>query len=289
MALDTLNDSSIIDVKNDDFKSKEHWYDWCLVSNYTSEYIENYINSMKSIIKKTVDVELDGHRDIGSGKYNLPLLQCNKGLIDFHQAQMLEVINTDKLNNNSAEILVSRGMPSDSNFILPVEVFNTTVKYNADLLSYYFAGVREHLPISKFRSFYNVLEYFFEDAPIQIGETARNEREQISCVIRWSSDDLKLKNLITTLGNDFIIQIENDLVSSTGVIINAISINSSQLAIDISEWLYSIRCACIHSKKTRRGNVSARLVPYSNDEELIAIAIPIIQHLAIECIELEIT
>jgi hypothetical protein len=242
---------------------------------------------MKSVVDKKVVAELEEHIDIGSGKHRLPLLQCSKGLINFHQAQMLELVDTRRVNSPCSEILVSRGMPSENNFTLPVESFTTDTKYEADLLSYYFAGIRENLPISKFRSFYNVLEYFFEDAPIQIGETARYEREQISCVTRWVLNDSKLKFFINSLGSEYITKIGDDLVSSTGITINAVSINSTQLSIDISEWLYSIRCACIHSKKTRRGSTTARFVPYSNDEELVAVAIPLIQHLAIKCIELE--
>lgn len=287
LALDMLNDPSIIDLKNEDFPSKDYWYDWRLISNYTSDYLSEYIKSMQSIINKKVNVVLNEHIDLGTGEYTLPLLDCAPGLLTYDQAMMLDVLSTDRVNTDSDQILISRGIPSNNNFLLDLEVFNVTKYHNADLLSYYFAGVREHLSISKFRSFYNVLEYFFEEAPLQIGETARIERDQISCVIRWVSNTIELYNFINSFGNEYISELETDLTSSSGVNITAISVSSDSLDADIARWLYDIRCACIHSKKTRRGVTSARLVPYSQDESLVQVSIPIIQYLAIKCIEID--
>ena len=285
LALDTLNDGSIVDVKDDEHPNKEHWYDWCLISNYTNEFIEEYISSMKSVIAKRVEVETKDHDELGTGRFSLPLLRCRPGLLDYHQASMLEVIDGDHIDTKKQSIKVSRGFMSENDFELPLEVFFAQKKYDADLLSYYFAAVREHLPISRFRCFYNVLEYFFDAAPISLGEKAKSEREQLSCVVRWVSNSDIVREFIKSFGQGFVDMLERDLVSSNGVKIGAIKIASSDLAEQVSSWLYEIRCACVHSKKTRKGKTSLRLVPYSRDEELVELSIPLIQYLAISCIE----
>ncbi|MGR6778341.1 hypothetical protein ACU5B6_01690 [Moritella viscosa] len=173
LTLDTLNDPAVIAVKNEDFPDVGHWNDWNLIANYTDSYVETYISSMSSIIAKSVDVEVDGHEELGCGNFQLPLLKTKLGLLNYHQACMLETISLYKLSVDSKKVLVSRGMKSKDNFFIPVESFTVENIYSSELLSYYFAGVREQLPISKFRCFYNVLEYLFEAAPEELGVKAR--------------------------------------------------------------------------------------------------------------------
>lgn len=199
---------------------------------------------------------------------------------------MLEVIEKSKITIDSSNIYVSRGMKSDENFNLPVETFKVNKIYDADLLSYYFAGVREQLPISKFRCFYNVLEYLFEAAPIELNETARTERDQIHCVIKLVINDNDLSAFIRgEVSLSYMHDIQKDLVSNSGIKVTSLNLSSGKIISEVARWLYDIRCACMHSKKTYKGTMSARFVPYSSDEDLVAYAIPIIQKLAISCIE----
>ncbi|GGY10525.1 hypothetical protein GCM10007160_42170 [Litchfieldella qijiaojingensis] len=285
LALDTLNDPSVLEIGNEDLPSIGHWSDWCLVSNYTYEYIATYVSSMASVLSKTVKVKTNGHDELGTGEFDLPLVRTEGGVLNYYQACMLEVLQPNRIKVIDGRVLVSRGMQSTDDFTLPLESIKASKYYDADLLSYYFAAVREDLPISRFRCFYNVLEYFFEDAPKHLGEAARIEREQISCVLRWVADSSSLSKFIGTLGQSYIAAIEQQLSTSSGIKINAIKVSSPDLDRLISEWLYAIRCAIVHSKRTRKGNVEARLVPYSEDEEIGALAVPIVQHIAILCID----
>ncbi len=286
LTLDTMNDTSIIDVNNEEFINKDHWYNWNLIANYTDEYIEKYISSMSHVIRKEADVTVDDHEELGTGNYHLSLLKPGKGLLNYHQACMLEVIAKYQLTLESENIYVSRGTSSDYNFYLPVETFKVDKLYDSDLLSYYFAGVREQLPISKFRCFYNVLEYLFEAVPVDLGRTARTEREQIFCVVQWVTTEAELTNFISScVADNYQGEIQKDLVSKSGVSITSLELNTGGAMSEVARWLYDIRCACMHSKKKYRGNASARLVPYSDDEDLVELAIPIIQKLSILCIE----
>lgn len=285
LALDTLNDDSILDVNNVDHPDKGYWTDWCLVKNYANEYIEDYVKSMESLLNKTVNVITKDHDELGTGEFTITLVQVDKSILNYYQATMLDLLVPGNLKEKDGQVFVSRGFNSDNNFYLPIEKIQAKKYYDADLLSYYFAGVREHLPISKFRCFYNVLEYFFDDAPQKIGENVKNERDMISCVVRYFTTAQYLENFIKSKGSNYCKNIQADLMTSSGVKINALNTSVANLEKNISQWLYDIRCAIIHSKKTRKGNIETRFVPYTNDEKLVELAIPIIQQIAILCIE----
>lgn len=282
LVLDALNDSSIIEIKNDVFPSKD---DWCLVANYSEHYVSTYVKEMRSLLNKVVDVETDEHHDLGSGHFKIPLLKTNDVILTYDQARMLELIRPYRLKIENDFVIVTRGMASADNFRLPLERINVHKYYDTDLLSYYFAGVREHLLISKFRCFYNILEYFFEHAPQKLGETSSRERDQISCVIRWVSPVGTLKSFLLSQDISYIQKIQSDLYLSSGGKVNALSLSMSNLEHQVSEWLYVIRCAIVHSKKTRGGKIEARFIPYTEDEKIADIAMPIIQYLAVFCID----
>ena len=288
LALDVLNDDSIIEISSEDKPSKEDWNDWCLVSNYTSEYLENYIDNMKSLLDKKVDIETDNHEELGTSKKTLPLITVDKSILNYHQALMLDVISTDNLRKKDNLVIISRGMESSNNFTLPLETFNVDKYYDAELLSYYFAGIREHLPISKFRSFYNVVEYFFEEAPSKIGVKAKYEREQLKCVIKWIIGEKSLLDIIQSMKDLDLSNIQRNMETSSGTRIKGLNlISNKEIEESLATWIYEIRCAIIHSKKTRKGKVESRFVPYSFDEEIVSVSIPILQKLAVMCIEKE--
>lgn len=285
LTLDALNDESIIEISNEDNPNKSYWNDWCLIKNYTDEYIDTYVKSMKSLLNKKVKVITREHDELGTGEFNLPIVKVDRSILTYHQVTMFELLQPGRIKEKDGMAYLSRGFKSDDNFTIPLEKIKTEKYYDADLLSYYFAGVREHLPISKFRCYYNVLEYFFEDAPQKLGETAKNEREMISCVVRYFAASYPLEAFIKSKGTNYSNDIQKELISSSGVKITALNISPSNLKQNISGWLYDIRCAIVHSKKTRKGNIESRFVPYTNDEKLVDLAVPILQQLAILCIE----
>ena len=54
---------------------------------------------------------------------------------------------------------------------------------------------------------------------------------------------------------------------------------------DLARWLYEIRCAVIHSKKTRKGVATATFEPYTSAAQALHQVLPVIRWLAIKCIE----
>lgn len=134
LILDTLNDESVVDVINKDLPTIDYWNDWCLVSNYINGYIDTYVNSMQSVLSKTVIAETKDHEELGTGRFKLPLLQVEKGILTYYQASMLEVLQPASFKRKNGFVLVSRGFESDSNFLLPLEEIRAEKYYDADLL-----------------------------------------------------------------------------------------------------------------------------------------------------------
>ncbi|HHQ4313330.1 TPA: hypothetical protein ACSP7Z_004005, partial [Serratia fonticola] len=61
-------------------------------------------------------------------------------------------------------------------------------------------------------------------------------------------------------------------------------VNRTSLLKDVSNWLYQIRCAVVHSKKSRNGKTEAIFEPYSKESENITPALEVIKWFAQKCI-----
>jgi len=71
--------------------------------------------------------------------------------------------NTSK--EEVVEIFKSYGI--DESKFLPFEFIECHEKYNQTLLEFYFAALRDVSPLTEFKNYYNIIEYFFEEAAIQ--------------------------------------------------------------------------------------------------------------------------
>jgi hypothetical protein len=240
---------------------------------------------LASLLTKKILVETVEHEVLGTGITQLPLLRVNRGLLPYDQANLLDVLGPDDIDTSKPTISCSRGggMPGPR-LELPLEVVKAEKLCDRDLLSYYFAGVREHMAIAQFRSFYNVLEFFFDEAPKALGRSARIERDQITCVVRWAISEKQFQDCLRQLRPDYQKRITADLITSAGEPIPGLSLSQADVLGAFASWLYRIRCACIHSKLTRHAKPTVRFVPYTTDEDLVAAAVPLIQKVAIECI-----
>jgi len=116
---------------------------------------------------------------------------------------MFEVVHPEESRPSSSCYQVSRGVASASNFEIPQEELVVTMYHDPSLLSYYFCALRDHSPISQFKNFYNVLEYFFEDAPNILGITARKESEQLEAMIRCTVRASDLNTAIEAIGSEY--------------------------------------------------------------------------------------
>lgn len=286
LALDQLNDPSVKFVRPVDPEDTVDHSDWRIAHNYTQSILESYIHSLGKVLDKKVSVlvlpssEHDGY--IGK----LRVVKCDHGLIDFFQAEALENISVRSLigNATSVPLKTTRSPPGIES--LPIERITETKQYRPILLSHFFSGLKEFNPLKGYLGYYNVLEYYFEEAPRLLSKIAKNELEQLKCVLELLTTDLEVQTFVAKLGAAERASLQTPLQTSTGhPILGFTPATLSAHMSELARWLYEIRCAVVHSKKTRKGKIAASFEPYSKEARNVKVALPFIQWLAIICIE----
>ncbi|MCD4732114.1 MAG: hypothetical protein K8R74_16015, partial [Bacteroidales bacterium] len=221
----------------------------------------------------------------GTGKYILPLVKPNPTILNFHQAEMFEVVSTRDFNEKNDYYEVNRGLSDEDNLKIVQEVIEAKNYHDRELLSYFFSALRDKSPITQFRNLYNVLEFFFEEAPRKLGIRVRSERQMIAAVFAWAIPANELYEFLISLPDNVLSALSVQQTTSSGITIEGINIDSTNLIQETSERVYEIRNACMHSKKTRRGLTTARFVPTSKEENILKNEYWLMHWLAIKVIE----
>jgi len=285
LIIDALNDESIISIETIDEEDKnlDLTSDWSISNHFTEPIIDEYLRKMHKLLKKEVMLEMlpTEERDGYFGK--IRIFDIDEIFIDLYQAKELDRISY--IDGTQDEFILSSSFGSEYNVSLPITKINCQNLYNPLLLSYYFSGFNDKNPLNSFLGYYNVLEYYFEEAPIILGVIANNEKKQLEAVITLLVDHNTIDGYLQNQSTEFIYKISQNIVTSSTINITALDITNSDLVKALSEFLYSIRCATVHSKKTRRGQPTAIIKPYSNEANNIKIVLPIIHWLAILCIK----
>lgn len=167
LILDTLNDESIINCSDKYRDTIGEFNDWCLFKNDFNSLYEGYVNKLNEAMKNNVHVETTGHSSLNSGKYLLPIIKTASKPLTLHQAEMFGVVEPHGYQNKNVLYNVNRGIKMESDFDIPQEIIESKYYYNPELLAYFFSALRDSSPISEFKNYYNVLEYFFEEAPFK--------------------------------------------------------------------------------------------------------------------------
>lgn len=287
LVLDTLNDTSIIDC-SDPNRTMGEIFDWCLYRPYFEDALEEYQNKLKQAARYIAHVKTDDHSTLGTGEYQLPIIRFNSIPLTLAQINMLEVVSVDgKIDITSDKYDVNRGMKSSTNYSLAQEVITAKNCYNPQLLAYYFSAVRDYSPISQFKNYYNVLEYFFEEAVNHLGITAKTEAEQIIAVLKLFVDPIELNQKFSDIDKAILVLIGKSQITSSGEHITGVDFSATDILTEYGRHIYQTRNACVHSKKTRKGKATPRFVPSFDEEKILEYEIPILQWIAIQCIEKE--
>ncbi|MCY1411576.1 hypothetical protein D3C76_386090 [compost metagenome] len=284
LAVDVMNDASVQSVSSTDENDKVDLRDWDIGRNYVAECFRPYMEHLTKMLDKKVEIIAwpSDERDGYMGK--LRVIKPGYGLISYSQAMALESISIDSIPKAATSVALE---PADSGHLLrflPIERIQASAKYNPVLLSHYYSGLKEHNPLKSFVGFYNVLEYYFEEAPRILVRTAASERLQLGCVVDLLVSETDILAFLNGLRVEAYNAICVDLVTSSGVAIKGLN-PATELQAELARWLYEIRCAVIHSKKTRKGSVTATFEPYSAASQELKNAVSVIQWLAIRCIE----
>jgi len=141
LVLDEGNDESVLSVEPFEENDNTYFYDWCIVKNYSDDIINSYVSSMLELVNKKILIEVlpTSERNGYFGKKRI--LECDEGLLDYHQAHSLDYSPRDvKPNQDSITLKAS----SENGFeaYLPVETVHLDQLYNPILLSYYFSGLK---------------------------------------------------------------------------------------------------------------------------------------------------
>lgn len=286
LALDMANDPSVKSIQALDPSDSIDLSDWRIGHNYVAMSFHNYVDSLCGLFEKKVSVVVlpSEERDGYLGK--LRVIKCGHGLIDFFQGEALDNISIRSISPSATTIPLATSKSSAVIDSLPVERLATTKQHTPILLSHYFSGLKEDNPLKAYVGFYNVLEYYFEEAPILVGRSAKTELEQLLCVLEILITDTGIQNFISGLGSHLSSAISSDLQTSSGVAIRGFSpAPPNGHRAELARWLYEIRCSIVHSKKTRKGKPTATFEPYSSAAKNVKIALPFVRWLSILCIE----
>ncbi len=281
LVVDKWNDPTVIDIQPIDDNNVD-FSDWCIPKNYTKSIIHEYVLKMQALLDKKVMLFINPneYRDGYMGKKRI--FDFIETPLDLYQAEKLD--NIRRINEED-ELIIKSSYSSDYDVSIPVERIHCQNLYNPLLLSYYFAGLNAKNALNSFVGFYNVVEYYFEEAPTLLNINVRFEKEQLKAVITLLTNHLEIDTFLKGQFFSHYTELCNDIVTSSSINIKGFDIGSSDYINELARWLYEIRCAVVHSKKTRRGQITAVFEPYSIESNNLNIAIPIIQWLAILCIK----
>ena len=286
LALDKANDPSVKSIEAFDPTDAIDLSDWRIGHNYVATPFHNYVDSLCDVFNKKVSVVVipSEIRDGYLGR--LRVIKCGHGLIDFFQGEALNNISIRDISPSATTIPLVTSKSSAVVDSLPVERITTTKQHTPILLSHYFSGLKEDNPLKSYVGFYNVLEYYFGEAPTLVGRSAKEESGQLLCVLKLLTTDTGIANFIAALGLHLSNAISSELQTSSGVAIRGLSTAPPNgYRAELARWLYEIRCSIVHSKKTRKGKPTATFEPYSTAAKNVKIALPLVRWLSILCIE----
>jgi len=290
LALDQLNDTSVLQIDALDPTDNIDLNDWAIGANYAKAVLAEYVEKISALLQKKVHVEVmpSEERDGYFGK--LRVVRPQAPYIDVFQATALEDVDPSSLGATHNDDVPTSFRLSDSATYgceteLAVEKITATKTYAPILLSHFFSGVKETNPLKAYLAYYNVLEYYFEEAPALLSRGARTELEQLKCVMELLTTEAGVAAKLMSIDPDIRFAIASPLRPSVGPAILGVDLAQPSLRGEFARWLYEIRCAVVHSKKTRRGSPASSFEPYTAAAESVSVGIEIIKWLAILCIE----
>lgn len=284
LTLDILNDESVHIIEASDSTDRVDLTDWDIGRNYAREIFEPFQAAMVSLLGKKVEAFVSPSENRAGYMGALKVIKPGYGLITREQAEDLTTISLQLIPCSSTSIKLTAVDVANCCKDLPLERIYSSKHYNPVMLSHYFSGLKELNPLKSFVGFYNVLEYYFEEAPRFLGRPLSNELSQLKCVVELITTAEEIKNFFSNLPAKVYHAIFSDLPTTSGEVIPRI-VNAADLRQDLARWLYEIRCAVVHSKKTRKGLPTPSFEPYSKSTNEVKNTIPLIQWLAVKCIE----
>ncbi|MCR6700934.1 MAG: hypothetical protein NVV68_07200 [Dokdonella sp.] len=289
LAIDSLNDPAVSFVEPVEKTDQVNLMDWNIGVNYVEKPFHAYRRAVGALLEKRVNTLIaPSHlRDGYIGR--LRVLKPDNMLIDYQQAIELTEIRWRSILPDATQFQLA---PSECRQVvdaLPIERIEVSGLRSPILLSHYFSGLKERNPMKAFVGFYNVLEYYFEEAPLLLQRVATTERMQLQCLVELLVSEGDVANEVARLSPEESRMMCENMITSSGIEIQAFNPAAPSLRAELARWLYETRCAVVHSKKTRRGQPVAAFYPYSAHAKALRYVIPVLQWLTVACIEKDVS
>jgi hypothetical protein len=259
---------------------------WDIGRNTAQQALEAHIAELDAVLNSRIEVGIapTEERDGYVGK--LPVIKAGEGLLNYFQARDLEHVSINTIRPGDKVVRLTASGSDRNRGVISIRRVVATKEHDPVLLSHFFSGLKELNPIKAFVGFYNVLEYYFEEAPKLVGQAATSELQQLMAVLSLITSDADLRVFFAGRPSSELALLCKAVATSTAVPIPPLCGDLQKVDCgETARWLYAIRCACVHSKKTRRGKPAPAFVPYSEQASGVALAIPLVRFLAISCIE----
>jgi hypothetical protein len=259
---------------------------WDIGRNTVQHALEVHIAELEAILRSRVELGIAPTQESDGYLGKLPVIKAGAGLLNYFQARDLEHVSINTIEPDEEVVRLSSSESNADRGEIPIRRLVATKEHEPVLLSHFFSGLKEANPIKAFIGFYNVLEYYFEEAPRLVAQTATSELQQLTAVLSLITSDADLRVFFGGWPSSELAPMCRPLVTSTAEAIPPLTGDLQTVGcLDVARWLYAIRCACVHSKKTRRGKPAPSFAPYSEEVSSVALALPLIRWLAVRCID----
>ncbi|MCW4048477.1 MAG: hypothetical protein NWE89_01940 [Candidatus Bathyarchaeota archaeon] len=321
LAVDTLNDESVVECYDVLDPEMSFESDWRIFYNYFPELDNKYVKELRSLFEKKIFLKTRN----GSAKEQiLPIIQFKHKAYEYSELERLSYVNYVDKNNpklvNGIYSFYPNTLDKSNKIDIPMNHCYSTNFYHKYLLDMYFAGLREPSLVVKFKHFYNILEYLFEDAALSeckkyLPTKKAKKIFDMSKVDKWkkklktsfpyskryiTSEKTHLQMLfnMTINKNNFINKIKNYDLETKNHFLTKTPFNKSMsmkpLDLDKSgiidayaTRIYTIRNGVIHTKRKRHGKDSQMILPFSENERFLQKEIMLLKYVVQEVIQKE--
>lgn len=313
LAVDTLNDESILSCKDQADPKFSFEGDWRLFNNYFMEIYDRYLEEIENVSQRKVVLKTRQSEEV------LPILRFLKK--PYKYAELVQISNyidyVDPTDKDLKNGIYESPFP---NFSIPMQHVFAEDFYNKYLLDMYFAGLRERSPTVQFKQFYNIIEYVFEDATVEecrkhlpedIAKSVvdlsdwENWRSSLDKGFRYNKNKLKAEETQLRIAINMFVEkkeFTEKIMSfdsekrkhflkpaslTKEVKIPPLNLSDNRLLDRYSNRVYLIRNCVIHTKRTTHGKRVPAILPFSEEEIFLEKEIPLLKFVAQKVIQRE--
>jgi hypothetical protein len=310
-----LNDRSIISCKDATYPDSSLESDWRLFNNYFAEIYDRYVKEIDSILDRKVVLRTKDKEEI------LPMLRFLRN--PYKYDDLVHISNyVDYVEENDPHLKDGIYEHNDGHikFKISMQHISTRDFYNKYLLDMYFAGLEEGSPTVRFKHFYNIIEYVFEDATVtECGKhlpdssakhvidlsDSKSWRDSLDKAFRYDKNKLNAEETQLRIAINMLVEQEEfkkkiesfdaetkehflkPASLTKEVKLPPLCLSESDLLDKYSSRIYLIRNSVIHTKRKIHGKRIPSILPFSEEEVFLEKEIPLLKFVVQKVIQRE--